>query len=248
LALTGIKDTTGIQDAAIGKRSNETSGIAIQARDAQVDTGTYVYLDNLNSTIESMGNELVSAIPHYYSARKQIMILGKDDAPAIMELDGIDLNLGKYHVICSRGPSYQSKREKAAEIMMQMSKAAPPWAQPSIFMRVAKLVDMPDADDFIAEIRTIGEMIGQLPPSQPQGMPGMPPGMMPPGMPGAPPGMPPGMPPGAPPPNNVIPMPPRGAPQGADPLAGLSPVSPPRAPAARPVVGDARMGAAPPGI
>lgn len=237
LSLTGVKDTTGIQDAALGKKSNETSGIAIQARDAQVDTGTFVYLDNLNATIEAVGAELVAAIPHYYSTRKQITILGQDDTPAIVELSKIKLNLGKYHVICKRGPSYQTKREKSAELLMQMAQAAPPWAQPSIFMRIAKLIDMPDADDFIGEIRAIGEAIGQLPPSG--AAPGMPPGM---------PGMPP--PGGAPLPPNVIPFGPQGqgAPPPPDPLADLS-VSPPRAvPAARPRVGDGPRPAAPPGI
>lgn len=241
LAQQGIKDTTGIQDAALGKRTNETSGVAIEARDAQVDTGTYVYLDNLNYGIEWIGNELVVAIPHYYSPREQILILGEDDSAKIINLaeSGIALK-GKYHVICRRGPSYQSKRDKAAQLLMEMAKAAPPWAQPSIFMRVVKLIDIPDAEDFIAELRAIGEMIGQLPPSNAApGMPGMPPGA--PGGPQPQPGAPP---------SNVVPMPQRGGPpQGADPLAGIAPPLPPsNAPAVRPVVGDARMGAAPPGI
>lgn len=242
-ALIGVKDTTGIQDAAVGKKTNETSGVAIEAREAQVDTGTFVYLDNVNFGLEAMGNELVVAIPHYYSAREQIAILGEDDAPAIINLEqsGIALK-GKYHVICQRGPSYQSKREKAAELLMEMSRAAPPWAQPSIFMRVVKLLELPDADEFIEEIKAIGQMIGQLPPEG-GAMPGMPPGMP---MPGGAPPMPGG--PGAPP-SNVIPMPPRGGPpQGADPLAGIAPVSPPRVPAARPRVGNGPMPAVPPGM
>jgi hypothetical protein len=225
----GVKDTTGIQDAAIGKRTNETSGVAIEARDAQVDTGTYVYLDNLNSTIESLGAELVNAIPAYYSTRKQIMILGQDDAPTIISMaeQGIDLKLGKYHVIAQRGPSYQTRREKAADQLIEMSRAAPPWAQPIIFKRVAKLTDMEDADEFIAELDAVGQMIGALPPPMNGAAPPMP------GMPQpAPVG--PSQPPTGAPPSNVIPMPPRGAPQGAaDPLAGVAlPVSPQRAPAA----------------
>lgn len=234
LANAGVldfEDTTGVHAAALGKKSNETSGVAIAERDAQTDTGTFVFIFNLRAIVESVGRELVAAIPHYYSARKQIMILGQDDAPAIIELAQVRLDLGKYHVIAKTGPAYLTKREKSADVMMNMSKAAPPWAQPLIFMRVAKLLDLPDADEFIEEVRAVGAMVGALPqaPSPPQPMPQ------------------PGM--GAPLPPNVTPFPQRGAPQGGDPLAGVDiPISPPRAPAARPVVGDAQMGAAPPGM
>lgn len=233
LAQAGVfdfEDTTGVHAASLGKKSNESSGIAIAERDAQADTGTFVFIFNLRAMVESVGRELVAAIPHYYSTRKQIMILGQDDAPAIIELANVRLDLGKYHVIAKTGPAYATKREKAAEMMMNMSKAAPPWAQPLIFMRVVKMLDAPDADEFIEELRQVGQMVGALPappqPAMPQ--PGMPPGQLPP---------------------NVTPFPQRGAPQGGDPLAGVDiPVSPPRVPAARPVVGDAQMGAAPPGM
>jgi hypothetical protein len=248
-SLVGVKDTTGIQDAAIGKRTNETSGVAIGAREAQVDTGTFVYLDNLNSTIEAMGNELVAAIPHYYSTRKQILILGQDDAPAIIELANIDLNLGKYHVICQRGPSYQTKREKASEHVVNVMKIAPPPAVGVLFDILVDLADLPITDDQRAQVRASLEMAGMIPPAPGAMPPGMPPGM--PGMPGMPPGMQPGMPPGAPPmppgappgmppQGNIIPMQPRGRGPAQmsppDPLAGLS-ASPPRAPALRQRVG-----------
>lgn len=223
--IVDMQDVIGIHDASLGKRSNETSGVAIAERDAQADTGTFVYLDNLNLMIEAIGNELVNAIPKYYSTRRQIMILGRDDEPAIIELSQIDLALGKYHVICQTGPSFQSKREKAAQLFVEMSRAAPPWAQPIIFKRIAKLSDLPDAQEFIEELDQVGAMIGALPP--PQSMPA------PSGVPGAPP-------------SNVTPFPQPGGP-APDPLAGIR-ASPPRVPAARPRVGDGPRPAAPPGM
>lgn len=249
LAQSGIvdmQDVVGIHDASLGKKSNETSGVAIEARDEQADTGTFVYIDNLNYAVEATGQELVAAAPHYYSAREQILILGEDDAPEIINLAQNPLPAkGKYHVIARRGPSHQTKREKAANQYIEMSRAAPEWAQPIIFKRVAKLTDMEDADDFIAELDAVGQMVGALPPPMNGAAPGMP-GMPMPGAPGGP-GQP--LPPGALPPN-VVPMPPRGAPQQpppADPLAGVElPLSPPRAPAARTRVGPP-MGA-PPGM
>lgn len=223
-AIVGMQDIIGMHDASMGKSSRETSGVAIEARDAQSDTGTFVYIDNLNYAIEATGQELVAAIPAYYSAREQIMILGDDDAPEIINLIENPLPAkAKYHVIARRGPSHQTKREKAANQFIEMSRAAPDWAQPIIFKRIARLTDLADADEFIAEIDAVGAMVGALPPPQATQMQ----------MPGGPPLGP-----------NVIPMPPRGAPAG-DPLA---PVSPLRAPAAQARVGDALMGAAPPGM
>ena len=243
LAQAGVQDmedTSGVNAAAQGKRSNETSGKAIEAREAQTDVGSFVFIFNLRLIVESIGRELVAAIPHYYSTRKQIMILGQDDAPAIVELSNIKLDLGKYHVLAKTGPAYATKREQSAERLIELLKVAEPWMRAPLIMRALPMLDMPDAEETIAELRAVGEMIGALPPPQaPPGMPGMPPGM-----PGAPP-----MPGQGPMPNNVIPMPPRGAPQGADPLAGVSvPVSPRSAPAAPARVGDGRMSAAQPGM
>lgn len=244
LAEAGIRDmedATGIHGASLGKRSNETSGVAIDARDAQTDTGTFVFIYNLRLIVESVGRELVSAIPHYYSTRKQIMILGQDDAPAIVELSKIRLDLGKYHVIAKTGPAYATKREKSAELLMEMAKAAEPFARFPIYKRVIRFLDTPDADELIAEMEAIGRAVGALPPMNGAAPPGMPQ----PGAPGPVEGVP-----GAPP-SNVVRMPPRGAPPmpgpGADPLAGLS-VSPPGVPAVRPRVGNGQMPAVPPGM
>lgn len=238
LAQAGVvdmEDTTGIHGASLGKKSNETSGVAINARDQQTDTGTFVFIYNLRLIVESMGRELVTAIPHYYSAQKQLLILGQDDAPAVMNMAAVKLDRGKYHVIAKTGPAYATRREKGADLLMQMAQAAPPWAQPIIFKRVIRFIDMPDADEFIAELDMTGQMVGAIPPPPQQ--------MAPPQIPGAP-----GAPPQAALPPNVIPMPQRGAPQGADPLASFAPASPPSAPAVRPVVGDTFTGAAPPGM
>jgi Phage P22-like portal protein len=243
-AMEDMDDATAIYPAARGKRSNETSGVAIQSREAQVDTGTFVYLDNCNAQIEATGRELVAAIPFYYSARKSITVLGVDDTPAIIDLEqmrthGMALDLGKYHVICSRGPSYQTKREKGADLLMEMSKAAPEWAQPLIYKRVIRLIDLPDADEFVAELEAVGRMVGAFPqPAQP-GAPGMP-GPMGPG--GPAPGPAPG--PLGP---NVLPFPPSGpGPSSGDPLAAVAAqFSPPRAPAARTRAGPGPVPAMP---
>jgi hypothetical protein len=63
IASEDMKATTGIYDAALGARSNETSGVAIARRDEQGNTATFVYIDNLEDAIETTGRILIDLIP-----------------------------------------------------------------------------------------------------------------------------------------------------------------------------------------
>ena len=55
LASEDLKATTGIYDAALGNRSNETSGIAITARTSQAQTSNFHYIDNLSRALKHTG-------------------------------------------------------------------------------------------------------------------------------------------------------------------------------------------------
>lgn len=191
-SIDDMKAGMGIYDASIGNQSRETSGVAIEARNAQSDTGTFVYLDNLFRAMEACGRELVAIIPKVYSAREQVRILGADDAPAIVALaeEGIELDRGKYDVVVKTGPAFETRRAEARANLTEFARSAHPVYQALIAKWMAKLGDWDDAEDFAAEIEAVGQMAGLLPP---------PPGAMPPGAPQLPPGMasgPEGPPPG----------------------------------------------------
>ena len=53
-----MKDTTGLHDASLGARSNETSGIAIQRRQNEGDIATIGYHDNMNAAMQEAGEDL----------------------------------------------------------------------------------------------------------------------------------------------------------------------------------------------
>lgn len=208
-AINDMEQGLGIFSSQIGRESPEKSAVAIQAREAQSDTGTYFIIDNLNSMLAAMGQEAVNVIPIIYSQQEMLAIVGPDDAPAIVNLmelkaQGRGLDVGKYLVNCKTGPAYQTKREKALDRYVQMLPFAGDYA-PIIFKQIARYDDLPDSDEFIAEIQAFGAARGLL---------GPPPGAMP-------PAGPPRIPPDAPIPPD---LPPRGA----------SPV-PPNAPPFRPI-------------
>jgi hypothetical protein len=130
IASEDMKATTGIYDAALGAKSNETSGVAIQRRDAQGDTATFVYIDNLEDAIESTGRQLIDLIPHYYDDSRVIRQLGEDgEVEKFVEInkmmpDGVkwnDITRGKYDVVVSTGPAYTTRRQEAAENLMKLT-------------------------------------------------------------------------------------------------------------------------------
>jgi len=78
LADNDMKATTGIYDASLGARSNETSGVAIKARQQEGDVGTVAYVENFNLAVRHTGRILVDLMPHIYDSERQIQVLGED--------------------------------------------------------------------------------------------------------------------------------------------------------------------------
>lgn len=138
-----IQASLGMYAASLGQPSNEKSGRAILARQKEGDIGTFHYHDNLARAIRHAGRILVDLIPHFYDSKRVIRILGIDGTPEtvqidpeqpeakrkIQTLDGVktiyNLGVGKYDVTVSVGPSYTTKRQEAAETMMQFVQASP---------------------------------------------------------------------------------------------------------------------------
>ncbi len=222
-AIDGIKANTNVFDASMGNRSNETSGVAIEARAAQADTSTFVYQDNLASTISAIGKELVNVIPTIMSDRDMVTILGEDDESAIIDLrEHVNqfgpLSLGKYDINVKTGPAYESKRKEMRAGLIDLAKSAPPPLQPLYHAKIAKLMDFDGAAEFADEIMQAAMAMRLIPPPQGDMPPGMPPGMP----------MPPQGPPQGPPMGAPMNMRPRGPMPQAGPVPMRRPLPPPQ--------------------
>lgn len=158
-----IKDTTGLHDASLGMRSNETSGKAIIARERQGDVATSMYHDNLNASIEEGGLVVNELIPIVYDTARTIMTLGEDGASTPQRINDptapepVDLKTGKYDVVVETGPSYSTKRVEAAESMTNFLQAVP-QAAGLIGDLVAEAQDWPGAEAIAKRLK------GALPP------------------------------------------------------------------------------------
>ena len=187
-AADDMKATMGLFDAAIGARSNETSGKAILARQREGDVATFHFIDNLSRAIRHTGRVIIDLIPHVYSGERIIRVLGQDgkarnvplnqETPAIGE-DGKpkvdeqgnaimalhDLTAGKYDLAVDVGPSYTTRREETAAQITEMIRAFP-QAAPILGGPLAKNMDWPGAQE-------IAEKLEKLDPTnqQQQGIP-----------------------------------------------------------------------------
>lgn len=136
IASDDLKSTTGIYDASLGNRSNESSGVAITRRTHQAQTGNYHFVDNLSRSIRHLGKIIVDLVPVIYDSGRVVRILGEDDEESIIKINEIfeddkgkqkqhDLTRGKYDVNVATGPSFSSKRQEAVEAMLMLSKHNP---------------------------------------------------------------------------------------------------------------------------
>lgn len=140
MAAENIKRTTGIYDASLGARSNETSGRAILARKEESQNATSIYADNMVKAITHTGCILVDMIPRIYDTQRIVRVLGEDGQEKmetinalVMTQDGPatynDMSAGRYDVNVSVGPSYSAKREETRTGIEAVLQAVPGAAQ-----------------------------------------------------------------------------------------------------------------------
>jgi hypothetical protein len=163
LAAEDLKRTTGIYDAGLGARSNETSGVAIDARKQESQNSTSIYADNVVKAVEHAGCVVVDMIPRIYDTKRTIRILGEDDQEKMLTINDVmdssegtvninDMTVGRYDVKVGVGPSYSTKRQESAEGMMAFVQAVPQAAAVTGDL-IAKSQDWPDADRFAERLK-----------------------------------------------------------------------------------------------
>lgn len=147
-----IKDVTGIQDASLGIKSNETSGKAIMARQREGDVASLTYYDNGNAAVLEGGDVINQLISQIYDSTRVIRVIGQDEAVKLQSINdpydpkSIDLSTGKYDVAMTTGPSYTTRRVEAADAMMQAVQVWPQLISVAGDL-IAKAQDWPGAEE-----------------------------------------------------------------------------------------------------
>lgn len=173
-----IKAATGIYDASLGARSNETSGRAILARQREGDVANFDYIDNLSYAMKydfEITNDLITKI---YDTERQIRIIGEDGAEKVIRVNQAvldqqtgrevtlnDLSQGRYDIAVTVGPSYTTQRMEAAEAMMQLANDPSPLGMVAKYGFI-KSLDMPGLEDVRKAARRIVVQAGLLEPEE----------------------------------------------------------------------------------
>ncbi len=153
-----MKDVTGIHDASLGIKSNETSGRAIMARQREGDIASLTFYDNGNAAILEAGDVMNQLIPQIYDGTRTIRIIGEDEQTKMVQInDPMDPNspnlaIGKYDVAITTGASYTTRRVEAAQAMMEAVQVFPEMMTIAGDL-VAKAQDWPGAQELAERLQ-----------------------------------------------------------------------------------------------
>jgi len=170
LAIDEEKALCSTYDASLGNRSNETAGVAIEARDAQSDDAQFEFEDNLAASIEYEEMILIDLYPKVYDTHRIFRIYGEDgrDQGTIevnqpsgeMLPDDItgelvqklvnDLSMMRYDVEVQTGPGPSSKRTETAQILSQLAQGNPAL-QAIVTPSIMRSLDFEESD-LVAEL------------------------------------------------------------------------------------------------
>lgn len=176
-----IKASTGIHDASLGARSNETSGRGILARQQQGATATFNYIDNLAYAIRYTYQILVDMIPRVYDTPRVVRVLGPDggekwkqlyqevvDPRTDQTITLNDLSKGKYDVAITVGPSFATQRMEAVDafttMLGQMGPGLPPQIAALMAFSAVNNMDLPGTEPVIKSFRKLLVAQGALEP------------------------------------------------------------------------------------
>jgi hypothetical protein len=145
-----LKTIIGLPDVNMGRSKNERSGKAIQANQREGELLNYHFSDNLRKAMMHGWKIICSMIPEIYDTARTIKILGKtmeeqtvkinqDYKDQYGETHKHDLTRLKFDVIADTGPSYSTKREKTADLLMAMIEHLPEIG-PSMIDLVAEAI------------------------------------------------------------------------------------------------------------
>jgi hypothetical protein len=169
-----VEAAFGMYGPSVGAQSQEKSGIALQEQKAQGMVGNFHFPDNLSRSIQHGGRILLQWIPGVYDTERIARMLGEDGdqemaylnpeqeqavAPRMDEMGQeigsiYNLNVGKYDVTVTTGPSYTAKRQEALENQMQVVNARPELL--SIIGDIMfKNMDAPGSDDIAERLKTL---------------------------------------------------------------------------------------------
>lgn len=163
-----IQSSMGMYSETVLGIGNANSGKQELLQQRRGDTATFHYQDNLSRAIRHLGRILVDLIPKIYDSSRIVRILGEDGTAEMAQIDPTqdvaiqkigskaiyNLNVGTYDVSVSAGPSYNTKRQEAADSMIQITQARPELMN-VIGDLMIRNMDWPGADEIADRLKML---------------------------------------------------------------------------------------------
>jgi hypothetical protein len=165
-ALHDLEATIGMYQANLGAPSNESSGVAIDARKQQGEASTSHFPQNLASSLGQVGRIVVQMSTRLIDTKRQQRIMGIDMKPGSVTIDPkqqqavqqaeqgviINPNVGQYDVRVVVGASFSTQRSQAQAALGEVMRNNPEMT-PAIAPLWAQNLDIPHAEK-LAQVLT----------------------------------------------------------------------------------------------
>lgn len=175
-AVDDIKSQIGIYDASLGARSNEQSGKAIMARQAQGELATFHFRKARERAVRRE-TQIILDLVLVLDREKQWIQMASEDGTITTEERGAMIALadgkripvaiqeGAYGVVVKSGPAYSTRREEARELIVQAAQAFPAIGEmgPDLF---AQALDFTGANELAKRLRSRMEKKGLIEPKE----------------------------------------------------------------------------------
>lgn len=160
-----IQQASGVTDENLGRKTNATAGVAIEARQMQGAMATTHYFDNLRFASQVQGEKQLSLVEQFMSEQRQFRITNMRGKPEYITVNDDDpdndIVRSKADFVITEADWRASMREAAAEELMELLvKLAP--VQPQLVMVMLDLIvestDVPNREELVRRIRELTGM------------------------------------------------------------------------------------------
>lgn len=154
-----IQQSSGVTDELLGRRTNATSGIAIERRQDQGSMTTTSLFDNLRFAQQVRGEKQVSLIEQFMDERKAFRITNMRGQPEYVEVnDGLpenDIVRSKADFVISESDWRSTLRQSAVEALLEAATRWPPEIVMVMLDLLVENMDLPNRDEIVRRIRSV---------------------------------------------------------------------------------------------
>lgn len=152
-----VQQVGGVTDENLGRRTNATSGVAIERRQDQGASSTAHYFDNLRLAMQIQGEKQLSLVEQFFTEQKQFRITNMRGTPQYVAVnDGLpenDVTRSKADYVISEGDWHATIRQAQAEQLLETMVKLPPQVGAVMLDLVVENMDLPNRDEIVRRLR-----------------------------------------------------------------------------------------------